>query len=66
MNEINTIPGSLSFYLWEPVGLSYTQLLDRMIELGMKRARARAGLTYSFDSNVLQGIKLGGAKGAKR
>lgn len=66
LNEINTIPGSLSFYLWEPVGLSYTQLLDRMIELGMKRARARAGLTYSFDSNVLQGIKLGGAKGAKR
>lgn len=66
LNEINTIPGSLSFYLWEPVGISYTALLDRMIELGMKRARARAGLTYSFDSNVLSAVKLGGAKGSKQ
>ena len=28
LNEINTIPGSLSFYLWEPVGVPYTKLLD--------------------------------------
>lgn len=29
-NEINTIPGSLAFYLWEPVGVPYKELLDRM------------------------------------
>ena len=65
LNEINTIPGSLSFYLWEPLGVSYTELLDRMIALGMKRHRERAALTYSFESNVLSGIHLGGAKGTK-
>ena len=66
LNEINTIPGSLSFYLWEPLGVSYPELLDRMISFALKREREESGITYSFDSNVLQGVKLGGGtKGAK-
>ena len=66
LNEINTIPGSLSFYLWEPIGVKYTELLDRMISLALKREREGENITYTFDSNVLQGVKLGGgAKGAK-
>lgn len=66
LNEINTIPGSLSFYLWEPVGVKYTELLSRMIALSLKREREQENITFSFDSNVLQGVKLGGgAKGAK-
>lgn len=65
VNEINTIPGSLAFYLWEPVGVSYTQLLDRMISLALKRKRERESIHYSFDTNVLSGISLGGAKGTK-
>lgn len=65
VNEINTIPGSLAFYLWEPVGVSYTQLLDRMISLALKRKRESESIHYSFDTNVLSGISLGGAKGTK-
>jgi len=65
LNEINTIPGSLSFYLWEPIGMKYSKLLDRMIELCLKREREQDNLTYSFDSNVLEGVNFGGAKGAK-
>lgn len=65
LNEINTIPGSLSFYLWEPLGVKYSELLDKMIALALKRAREEQGITYSFDTNVLQGVNLGGAKGAK-
>ncbi len=65
LNEINTIPGSLSFYLWEPLGVPYSELLDRMVDLALKRQRERARLTFSFESNVLSGISLGGAKGAK-
>ena len=65
LNEINTIPGSLSFYLWEPLGLKYTQLLDRMIQLALKRFRENEKLTFSFETNVLAGVKLGGSKGAK-
>lgn len=65
LNEINTIPGSLSFYLWEPLGLKYKDLLDRMIQLAIKRNRENQKLTFSFETNVLAGIKLGGTKGAK-
>ncbi len=65
LNEINTIPGSLSFYLWEPTGLSYTELIDEMISLALKREREAESITYSFDTNVLSGIKLGGKKTGK-
>ena len=64
-NEINTIPGSLSFYLWSPVGVKYPELLDRMISLALRRHRKEAALTYTFESSVLSGISLAGAKGAK-
>ncbi len=65
LNEINTIPGSLSFYLWEPLGVKYTELLDKMIALALKRERENTSITYTFDSNVLEGVSLGGAKGTK-
>lgn len=65
-NEINPIPGSLAFYLWEPVGVPYSELLDRMIELALKRARIEDSLTFSFDTNILANAQLGGAKGGKR
>ena len=66
LNEINTIPGSLSFYLWEPLGVKYSELLDKMISYARKRERENEGITYTFDSNVLQGVRLGGGtKGAK-
>jgi D-alanine-D-alanine ligase len=62
VNEINTIPGSLSFYLWEPVGLPYDKLLDRMVKLALKRDRELSNLSFSFDTNLLSSVKLGGAK----
>ncbi len=65
LNEINTIPGSLSFYLWEPLGVKYSQLLDEMIELALKADRESHKVVYSFETNVLEGVKLGGTKGSK-
>ncbi len=64
-NEINTIPGSLAFYLWEPLGVPYKELLDRMIELALKRKRSEDGLTFTFDSNILDSASFGGSKGSK-
>ena len=64
-NEINTIPGSLAFYLWEPLGISYKEQLDRMIKLALKRARTEEGITFSFDTNILNSASLGGSKGGK-
>ena len=66
LNEINTIPGSLSFYLWEPKGVKYTQLLERMISLALKRARKNEKISYSFDTNILSMGGSFGAKGSKR
>lgn len=62
LNEINTIPGSLSFYLWEPKGVKYTELLERMINLALKRHRQSEKINYSFDTNILS---MGGSFGSK-
>lgn len=65
LNEINTIPGSLSFYLWEPAGIKYTELLDRLISLALKRHRKESDIVYSFDTNILSTAGAFGSKGAK-
>ncbi len=66
-NEINTIPGSLAFYLWEATGVNYTALIDKLIDLAFKRSRTRDNITYTIDTNILAGVSFGtkGAKGAK-
>ncbi len=58
VNELNTIPGSLSFYLWEASGKSFAELLDELVKLAFKREREQNELNFSFDTNILQGIKL--------
>ena len=65
INEFNTIPGSLAVYSWEPLGIKYSELLDRLISLALKRQRNREEITYSFDTNILSSGALGGAKGSK-
>ena len=65
LNEINTIPGSLSFYLWEPLGIPYKELLDRMITIAVRRSAKMKNVVHSFDTNVLAGVRFGGSKGAK-
>lgn len=66
-NEINTIPGSLAFYLWEATGLKYTDMIDRLVEIAFRRQRNRDNLTFTIDTNILSGVSFGtkGAKGAK-
>lgn len=65
-NEINTIPGSLAFYLFEPLGIKYKELLDRIINLAEERKRNENNITYSFDTNILKNVSGSGSKGAKR
>ncbi len=66
-NEINTIPGSLAFYLWEATGIKYTDMLDKLVEIAFRRQRNRDNLTFTIDTNILSGVSFGskGAKGAK-
>ncbi len=64
INEFNTIPGSLSFYLWKETNLEYKELLDKLITLSLKRKREEESITYTFDTNVLSTGNFG-AKGSK-
>ncbi len=65
VNEINTIPGSLAFYLWEEAGVPFDKLLDELISLAWARERRRENLSFSYETNLLSTVSLGGAKGAK-
>ncbi|WLD93917.1 D-alanine--D-alanine ligase family protein [Alkalihalobacillus sp. AL-G] len=65
VNEINTIPGSLSFYLWEPTGKPFKQLTTDLIQIALKRHRERESLNFSVDTNLFA-MHSGGAKGGSK
>jgi D-alanine-D-alanine ligase len=68
VNEINTIPGSLSFYLWEATGISFDKLMEKLVALALKRKRDMSLKTVSYDQNIfsLGGGAKGGVKGIKK
>ena len=58
-NEINTIPGSFAFYLWEKCGITFDKLADRLIEIASNRNKEQEKLISNFDSSVLnQGVAV--------
>ena len=60
VNEINTIPGSLSFYLWEASGITFDKLMERLVALALKRKREQSSKTVSYDQNIFsmgRGVK---------
>ena len=63
INEINTCPGSLSFYLWEPSNKKYSELLDELIKIGIRNYQYKQKKINSFDSNILSNFN--GTKGVK-
>lgn len=66
VNEPNTIPGSLAFYLWEPKGKKYENLLDEMITTAIKDYKNSSKKVSSFDTNVLSNFNgMKGLKGSK-
>ena len=64
ITEINTIPGSLAFYLWENAGMSYSRMIDKMIECAEKAHEDKNRANYAYTSDILNGVCFG-AKGAK-
>lgn len=70
VTEINTIPGSLAFYLWEKTGegLRYRQLIDRLVDYALKAYRDKEASVTSYQSEIISSAiksRLSGAKGAK-
>ncbi len=65
ITEINTIPGSLAFYLWENAGVKYATLIDRMVDCAIRAHEDKNSRNYAYTSDILKSVSLGGAKGAK-
>ncbi|MEO1021655.1 MAG: D-alanine--D-alanine ligase family protein [Bacteroidota bacterium] len=64
-NEINTIPGSFSFYLWEHSGMSFSELLKELIAIAVQRHQAKNGRIRSYDTNLLSEKASTWLKGSK-
>lgn len=62
VNEINTIPGSLAFYLWQAEGISFSELMDRLIQAAIARLREQERMISSYDTNLLSSFKKSGTK----
>lgn len=60
INEINTIPGSFAFYLFEPMGIRFKDLIDRLVDYAYRAYREKQESVYAFDSDVLKKAALGG------
>ncbi|HCC84290.1 MAG TPA: hypothetical protein DEP87_01265 [Candidatus Pacebacteria bacterium] len=54
LTEPNTIPGSMSFYLWQASGLPYPQLIDKLVEIAQTRHQLISSLKHTFETNLLQ------------
>ena len=61
VNEINTIPGSVAFYLWEPSGISFSSLITKLIDIAEKNYADRAHNVHTYDVDLLKNM----AKGVK-
>jgi D-alanine-D-alanine ligase len=75
VNEINTIPGSYSYYLWTHQDIEFPKLGSELIDLAFKAHAQKNALTYTYTTNLLsqagaslaklkKGEKLGGRRNA--
>lgn len=62
ITEINTIPGSLAYYLWAETGLPYDQLIDEMVKCALRAFREKERNSFAYSSDILSGAVLGGGK----
>ncbi len=59
VNEVNTIPGSFAYYLWEPCGVSFSELIDRLVFVAEQQSREKKKSDFAYNSKVLQKIASG-------
>jgi len=54
VNEINTLPGSLSFYLWQASGMSFQELIDKLVEIAYQEREEKNHLQRTFTSSIIK------------
>lgn len=57
--EVNTIPGSLAYYLWEAGGMTFKTVITKLIELAEQRYAEKKKNVYTFSSGILKNFKPG-------
>lgn len=65
ITEINTLPGSMAFYLWEATGMPYREMIDHLVEFAMEAKQDKDDSNYAYASNILSEVSLGGKCGPK-
>ena len=53
VSEINTMPGSLSLYLWLPKKKSQTELINDLINIAIEEYKSKNNLILAFENNLL-------------
>jgi len=66
VNEINTIPGSMAFYLWQETGLTPAQVVDRLIDLALEAHADKRQTVYNYKTGLLAHAAARGLKGLKK
>lgn len=59
VNEINTMPGSIAFYLWEGRGYSFQELITKMIDIAVRAQKDKESNIYTYDSNLFKRTQFG-------
>lgn len=65
VNEINSMPGSLAFYLWKEKGVQFSEIIDKLVKQAIDRERRNSQMTFTYESNILSNYASNGAKGSK-
>ena len=65
ITEINTLPGSMAFYLWEATGMPYREMIDKLVAFAMEAKQDKDDSNYAYSSSILSDVSLGGKAGPK-
>ena len=65
LNEINTMPGSLSFYLWQAMGMSANQVVEELVQIAYKMHRSKRANSYNYQTSLVELTAERGLKGMK-
>jgi D-alanine-D-alanine ligase len=66
VNEINTIPGSIAFYLWESCGVTFTNLITKILDLAELQQKQNSINIYSYDIDLLNKMSTNGKSGRSK
>ena len=53
VNEINTIPGSFAFYLYEPMGIPFSALVDKLVLYAQRGLAQKRESSFAYSSEIL-------------